>query len=118
MTKPKVLPGLVSGHARLALLLQTVFFLPPVRGCLGGCGWKQQGLVWPCHTQWLSSVLLPPRGGSPLCHQEDTGGNMATSAGLAGAPCSCRPLQGLAQYCGSPTPTSCTDSLVLYHRSR
>lgn len=62
-----------------------------------------------CHTDWLSSGPLP-RGSSHLHHQE--------GAGPAEAPCYCHTLQGLAQYQGSPMPSSHTDLLVLYHRSR
>jgi len=93
MMKPKVLPGLAGGHARLALVLQMVFFLPPICGSLGrevggsGRGWC--GLV-----SHLSSGPLPHRGRIPLHHQEGAGGDMATSANLAGAPCSCSPHWG------------------------
>lgn len=62
-----------------------------------------------CHTQWFSSGQLPRRS-NHLHHQE--------GAGSAEAPCYCNPLQELAQYESSPMPSSHTDLLILYHRSR
>lgn len=51
MMKPKVLPGLAGGYSRFGLVLRMVFFLPTRMWELGeGCGWKWQGLVWPCVT--------------------------------------------------------------------
>lgn len=62
MMKPKVLPGLVGAHTRLALVLRMVFFLPPVCGSLGrdvggsGRGWcgfvsHPVALFWATATQ-------------------------------------------------------------------
>lgn len=116
MLKPKVLPGWLGGTSDL--LWYSVFFLAPICGSLEECEWKQPGVIVSlCHTQWLSFGPLPSRGGGPLHHQEGAGWDTATCAGSAGAPCSCSPLQGLAQYRGSPAPPSYTNPLVLCHRS-
>lgn len=113
MMKLKVLPGLVRGHARLALVLCMFFFLPPICGSLGrNVGGSGRG--------WCGSLLghCHPGEAAPSSSRRRLEGDMATSASSAGAPCLRNPLRGLAQYRGSPVPVSCTDLLVLYLRSR
>lgn len=99
--KPKVLPGLTG--ATLDLLGVSDFY--PVHLHVGEVAGIGMVLSHPVAVFWSL-----PRGNSHLHHHN--------GAGSAEAPCYCNPLQGLAQYQGSPMPSLHPDLLILYHRSR
>lgn len=89
MMKLKVLPELMTGCARLALVLRMVFSLPPVcessRRVVGGSSKGWQG------------HHLHPEEAAPSVTGRVLEWDMATSTGLSGAPCCHSPLQGLVQ---------------------